>query len=229
MVLAAGLGLRMRPVTLETPKPLVAVAGRTMLDRALDHLAAAGVAEAVVNVHWLAAKIEAHLAARARPRIVISREDTLLETGGGIARALPLLGPAPFYSANADIVWTDGAAPALDRLAASWDARRMDALLLLNPVDRAYGYDGDGDFHAAPDGRLRRRGDGPAPLVFTGVQILTPALFDGAPPGAFSLNRLYDRAAEAGRLHGLVHDGDWFHVGTVDGLATAEAVLGRAR
>jgi len=228
MVLAAGLGLRMRPITETRPKPLVELAGRTLLDRALDALAAAGVEHAVVNTHYLGAMIEAHLARRTRPRIALSPEDELLETGGGVARALDRLGDAPFYVVNADIAWTDGAVPALDRLAAAWRDAAMDALLLLHPTEAATGYDGSGDFFLAEDGTLTRRGAAArAPFVFTGVQILHPRLFAGAPAGRFSLTVLYDRARAAGRLAGIVHDGGWHHIGTPAGLAEAEARLAR--
>lgn len=226
MILAAGLGLRLRPLTETRPKPLISVAGRTMLDRALDHLVTAGIGSAVVNSHYLAEQIEAHVGRRDRPGIRLSYEEVLLETGGGIARALPHLGERPFFAANADIIWSDGATPALDRLADRWDDATMDALLLVHPADRASGYDGAGDFHCDNDGRLRRRGADPsAPYVFTGVQLLHPRLFDGAPSGPFSMNVLYDRALDQGRLHGLVHDGEWYHVGTPDALADAEALL----
>ncbi len=221
MVLAAGLGLRMRPVTLTRPKPLVAVAGRTMLDRALDHLDAAGVGQVVVNCHWLGGQISTHLAGRAGIRVLY--EEEVLETGGGVANALPLLGGAPFYVVNSDIVWTDGPVPALARLAAAWESGRMDALLLLQPTATAFGYDGDGDFFLDP---IRRRGPGEvAPLLFAGVQILHPRLFAAAPAGKFSLNLVYDRALAAGRLAGLVHDGSWYHVGTPEALPAAEARL----
>ena len=226
MILAAGLGLRLRPLTETRPKPLIEVAGRTMLDRALDHLVAAGIGSAVVNCHYLAEQIEAHLAGRDRPAIRLSREEVLLETGGGIAKALPNLGPDPFYAANADIIWSDGATPALLRLADHWDASTMDALLLVHPTERAFGYDGAGDFARDKDGRLSRRGNAAsAPYVFTGVQLLHPGLFDGAPAGAFSMNVLYDKALAAGRLHGVVHDGEWYHVGTPEALSEADALL----
>jgi len=225
MVLAAGLGLRMRPITAALPKPLVAVGGRTMLDRALDHLVRAGVGDAVVNVHYLPGMIVDHLQGRRAPRIAVSREDALLETGGGVAKALPLLGDAPFYVVNADIVWLDGARPALLRLADSWDAGRMDALLLLHPREAAVGYDGAGDFSLAPGGGVRRRDGAAAPYVFTGVQILHPRRLEGAPADAFSLNLLYDAAIARGRLFGLAHDGAWLHIGTPAGLARAEAAL----
>lgn len=225
MVLAAGLGLRMRPITETMPKPLVPLAGRTLLDRALDALADVGVTDAVVNTHYLPQMIEAHLAGRAAPRIVISREDDLLETGGGVARALPALGGEAFFVVNADIAWEDGPTPALSRLAASWDDGAMDALLLLQPVDAAPGYDGAGDFARDGDGRLRRRDGAAAPYVFTGVQILHPRLFAGAPAGAFSLNLLFDAALAAGRLFGLAHDAAWYHVGTPVALAEAERLI----
>lgn len=226
MVLAAGLGLRMRPLTETVPKPLIEVAGETMLDRALDRLAEIGVERAVVNTHWLPDRIEAHLAGRTRPAIELSREDELLDTGGGIARALPRLGAEPFYAVNADIVWRDGSIPALERLARGWDGAEMDALLLLNPTVRSSGYAGSGDFTMDPLGRISRRPERlVAPFVYTGVQIVSPALFAGAPDGAFSINPLWDRAMEAGRLFGIAHDGEWYHVGTPDALAAAEAEI----
>lgn len=226
MVLAAGLGLRLRPITLTTPKPLVRVGGVTMLDRVLDRLAEHGVELAVVNTHHLGDQIARHVAARRTPRIEISHEDVLLDTGGGVAKALPLLGGTPFFVANSDLLWTDGTEPALKRLAASWDDARMDALLLLHPTARAYGYDGRGDFVADGDGRLARPARGAsAPYLFAGVQLLHPRLFAGAPEGRFSLNLLFDRAAAAGRLFGIVHTGGWYHVGTPDSLAGVEAAL----
>ncbi|MFT5485521.1 MAG: MurNAc alpha-1-phosphate uridylyltransferase [Paracoccaceae bacterium] len=226
MVLAAGLGLRMRPLTQNVPKPLLEVGGATMLDHALDRLEDAGVSDVVVNTHWLPEKIEAHLERRATPSIVISREDELLETGGGIAKALPHLGDAPFYAANADIVWRDGPTQALHRLAAAWNDGEMDALLLLASTVRSTGYDGHGDFLMDPVGLLERRPERViAPYVFTGVQILHPRLFADAPEGAFSMNVLYDRALEAGRLFGIVHDGDWYHVGTPPAIEEADAEI----
>ena len=230
MVLAAGLGLRMRPLTQTLPKPLLDVGGETMLDHALNRLADAGVTEAVVNTHWLPEKIETHLErralAKAPPRTVISREDDLLETGGGIAKALPHFGGEAFYVVNADIVWRDGTIPALHRLARAWDGERMDALLLLTATVRATGYDGSGDFLMDSVGLLTRRPERTvAPFVFTGVQIVHPRLFDGGPGGAFSMNVLYDRALEAGRLSGIAHDGDWYHVGTPAAIAEAEAEI----
>ena len=227
MVLAAGLGLRMRPLTEMRPKPLIAVAGRTMLDRALDRLAEVGVTDAVVNTHYLGAMIHDHLAARASPRIEFSDEDTLLDTGGGVARALPRLGTAPFYVVNADVVWLDGRRPALARLAQAWDDARMDACLMVHSTVRTIGYEGRGDFLVDPLGRVTRRPETQvSPFVFTGVQILHPRLFSGAPVGAFSLNRLYDKAAEAERLYAMVNDGEFFHIGTPDALVEAETAMG---
>jgi MurNAc alpha-1-phosphate uridylyltransferase len=226
MVLAAGLGLRMRPLTETKPKPLIEVAGATMLDRALDRLVAAGVETAVVNTHWLPEQVEAAAARRKAPAIEISREDVLLETGGGIAKALPKLGAEAFYAINADIVWRDGAIPALDRLAAAWRDGDMDGLLLLQSTVRATGYSGDGDFLMDSMGRIARRPERViAPFVFTGIQILHPRLFEGATVEPFSLNRLYDAAIERERLFGVAHDGDWFHVGTPHAIAEAEAEI----
>jgi MurNAc alpha-1-phosphate uridylyltransferase len=226
MVLAAGLGLRLRPITASIPKPLVEVGGRTLLDRALDHLEAAGVARAVVNAHYLAEKIEAHLKPRSRPAVTVSREDELLETGGGVLKALALLGDGPFYVVNSDIAWTDGKQPALKRLAEGWDDQRMDALLLVVAKENAGDYEGGGDYFMAGDGALKRRKPGePAPYVFTGVQLLHPRLFAGAKPGRFSLNLLYDRAEAAGRLYALRHDGAWYHIGTPAGLEQARRDL----
>jgi MurNAc alpha-1-phosphate uridylyltransferase len=228
MVLAAGRGVRMRPLTDTQPKPLISVGGRTMLDRVLDALARTTVDVAVVNLHHLGEMIAAHLAGRTSPRIVLSRESTLLETGGGIVAALPHLGASPFYVINGDVVWTEGPVPALARLAQAFDPARMDGLLLLAQRETAVGFDGAGDFFIESDGRIVRRGArATAPYVFAGLQILTPSLFEGAPSGAFSLNRLYDRAAADGRLFGLVHDGAWLHAGTPEGLIEAEAALAR--
>lgn len=238
MVLAAGLGLRMRPLTENRPKPLIELAGRTLLDRALDHLVIAGVGRAVINLHYLGHMIETHVSERPAPAIEFSREDDLLlETGGGVAQALGLLGPAPFFVVNADITWTDGATPALQRLGSAWREKDMDALLLLHPVGKATGYDGVGDYQCGmspndtvndQSGFLVHRRDNPsAPYVFTGVQLLHPRLFADAPSGPFSLTRLYHAAEEAGRLHGIVHDGDWHHIGTPAGLAEAEDILSK--
>lgn len=228
MVLAAGLGTRMRPLTDARPKPLIEVAGRTLLDRALDNFEAAGVSRIVVNVHYLADQIEAHLRARAasggKAQYLVSDErDELLETGGGVAKALPLLeGDDPLLVANADNLWLDGSENTISRLAAEWDPERMDALLLVIDRAEAAGYDGAGDFHREPSGRLHRRGhDLSAHYVFSGVQLLSRRLFEGAPEGPFSLNLLYNRALAAGRLYGLVHDGLWHHVGTPEAVGEA--------
>ncbi len=226
MVLAAGRGERMRPLTDQRPKPLIEVCGEAMLDRVLDRLAAAGVGEAVVNSHHLGEMIETHLASRRKPKILLSPEADLLETGGGVTKALPRLGKKPFFVVNGDVVWLDGARPALERLAEAWVDGAMDVLLLLHPTAYAIGYHGRGDFFMAPGGALRRRGEREvAPFLFTGLQILHPRIFKGAPAGAFSLNLLYDRAADTGRLWGLRHDGEWFHVGTPDSLDDVEDAL----
>lgn len=226
MVLAAGLGLRMRPITLRLPKPLITIAGQTLLDRILDRLVEAGVSDAVVNTHHLGPMIAAHLAGRRSPHIHISPEATLLETGGGITRALPLLGTEPFYAINGDVLWREGAPPALHALAQAWDEETMDGLLLLQPIETALGYQGAGDFFRRPDGRLVRRDERPrAPFIFAGLQILHPRLFAAAPDDAFSTNVLFDAAIAAGRLHGVIHGGGWCHVGTPDDIAPAEAFL----
>jgi MurNAc alpha-1-phosphate uridylyltransferase len=226
MVLAAGLGTRMRPLTLTTPKPLVAVAGKTLLDWALDNLGHAGVGQVVVNVHHLAGLIEAHVQDRVLPLVTCVTEDPVLETGGGIQNALKFLGEDPFYVLNSDGLWIDDDVhnPVLKHMAALWDDRTMDALLLLHDPQAAFGYSGPGDFGIEPDGRLKRRVDSDAPAqVFTGVQILHPRLFEGAPGGAYSLNVLYDKALGAGRLFGLTHKGEWHHVGTEGALAISDA------
>ncbi len=234
MVLAAWKGLRLRPLTDRIPKPMVEVGGMTMIDRQLDLLVAAGIEEAVVNTSYLSDILEAHLSQRRLPRLHISREEELLETGGGIVKALPLLGDDPFYSANSDVILVNGPGkPALSRLTEHWDSARMDALLLLIPTGQATGYTGEGDFSLEPDGSLCRRQEGEhAPYVFTGVQIMHPRLFENSPEGAFSLNVLYNRKIElSGRLpniHGLVHDGQWLHVGDSEGLRRAEAALAAA-
>ncbi len=228
MVLAAGLGKRMRPLTATRPKPLVEVAGRTMLDRALDRIRAAGIARAVVNVHYLADRVEAHLAARPQGiEVRLSDERAkLLETGGGVAKALPLIESDPFYVVNSDNLWIDGPVDTLKLLAQRWDAGAMDALLLLVPLARAEGYDGGGDFHMDAAGKLKRRkGARIAPFVFSGLQILSKRLLDGVPEGAFSLNWAYDKALAEGRLYGLVHQGLWFHVGTPQAVTATEARL----
>ncbi len=226
MVLAAGRGRRLRPLTDALPKPLIEVAGRPLIDHVLDRLVAAGVERAVVNTHHLAEQVEAHLATRERPQIRISREAELLGTGRGVAQVLPWLGPGPFYIADADVFWLDGPVPALDRLAGFWDAERMDALLLLMSTPKAFGVDGTGDFYLDPHGRILRNGPSRvAPFYYAGAEIVHPRLYDGMPAGAFNAAAVWDRALEAGRLWGLVHDGGWFHVGTPEGLEEVTAQL----
>ncbi len=205
MVLAAGRGTRMQPLTDKIPKPMVAVAGKPLIDHVLDRLAQTGVERAVVNVHYLADQLIRHLASRTRPKVVISDErGLLLGTGGGVKKALPELGDAPFFHINSDTIWIDGVKPNLARLADVFDPSTMDGLLLLAPTAGSVGYAGRGDFAMAPDGRLRQRAEQEiAPFVYAGAAILSPALFAGTPSGEFSLTTLFDRAAGAGRLHGL--------------------------
>lgn len=226
MVLAAGLGTRMRPLTHTTPKPLVPVAGKPLIDWALDALARAGVTDAVVNLHHLGEQIETHVASCTAPNVTFVREDPVLETGGGVENALAHLGDGPFFVANSDGLWLDapGDEAALARLAGAWDDATMDGLLLLHDPQTAFGYDGPGDFVIGNGGRLARRQDGDTDAkVFTGVQLLHPRLFEDAPGGAYSLNVLYDRALAAGRLYGLVHSGEWHHVGTIAALEESDA------
>jgi N-acetyl-alpha-D-muramate 1-phosphate uridylyltransferase len=227
IVLAAGLGTRMRPYNGHVPKPLVEIGGKSLIDYSLDRLADAGVERAVVNVHHLADALERHLAMRQRPQIVISDErGALLGTGGGIAKALPQLGEAPFFLVNSDTVWLDGVKPNFKRLAEAFDPDTMDALLLLAPTTDSIGYAGRGDFAMLPDGRLRRRRENEVvPFVYAGAAILSPALFAAAPAGAFPLTSLFDRANESGRLFGLRLEGVWMHVGTPEAVAAAEAAL----
>jgi N-acetyl-alpha-D-muramate 1-phosphate uridylyltransferase len=227
MVLAAGLGTRLRPVTDHLPKPLVEIAGQTLLDHAIDRLAAAGVERVVVNLHYKGEMIAAQLARRSRPRIELSREETLLESG--VKHALPLLGDS-FFVVNGDILWLDGVTTALSRLAGAFKAKKMDAVLLLQRTVTAIGYDGRGDYFLDPAGTPRRRGEREiAPYIFAGIQVLHRRLFDGVDDAAFSLKRLYDRAEDAGRLAAIVHDGEWFHVGTPDGLDRTRARLAELR
>lgn len=231
MVLAAGLGERMRPITLTTPKPLIPIAGRTMLDRAIDALQTHGIEHVIVNAHYLANAIEHHIAARRlaaapSPPMTVVIEVERLETGGGVVNALSLLGQEPFFVINGDILWCDGQRPTLGELTRAWDAERMDALLLLHPLATAIGYDGPGDFSLADDGRLvRRPPEGSAPFLFAGLQILHPRLFEDAPTSAFSLNVLYNKAIACGRAFGIVHRGGWCHVGTPADIPSAEAFV----
>ena len=224
MVLAAGLGLRMRPLTDRMPKPLVPVAGRALLDHVLDKLADAGVREAIVNVHYLPDQIIDHVAARAQPHVTISDErDAVLGTGGGVVKALPLLGDAPFFHVNSDTMWMDGVRPNLARLAEAFDPARMDILLLMAPTTSSIGYQGRGDYAMAADGTLRKRKElQVVPFVYAGVAIMSPAIFADAPKGEFSLTKMFDRAGEQERLYGLRLDGVWMHVGTPDAIQAAE-------
>jgi N-acetyl-alpha-D-muramate 1-phosphate uridylyltransferase len=227
MVLAAGLGTRMRPFNGKIPKPLVRVAGKALLDYALDRLPEQSVERAVVNVHHMADQIERHLAGRTRPPIVISDErQELLGTAGGVIKALPELGEGPFFHVNSDTIWIDGVKPNLTRLSEGFDAACMDALLLVAPTTSSIGYAGKGDFSMAPDGRLARRGEREiVPFVYAGAAILTPAFVSGIAPGPASMSPLFDRAAAAGRLFGLRLEGVWMHVGTPDAVKAAEAAI----
>jgi MurNAc alpha-1-phosphate uridylyltransferase len=228
MVLAAGLGRRMRPITRRIPKPLVLVHGRPVIDWTLDRLGAVGVETCVVNVHHLADQVRAHLQGRTAPEVVFSDETgELLDTGGGVRKALPLLGPDPVYVINGDVLWLDGVRPALTRLAEAWDPARMDALLLVLRLAGANGYDGPGDFFLDPWGRPRRRRQHEiAPFVYAGVLMIAPGLFEDTPEGPFSLNRLFNRAMDEDRLYAVPHDGEWYHVGTPAALALADRKLG---
>ncbi|MDI4234258.1 nucleotidyltransferase family protein [Bradyrhizobium sp. Arg237L] len=224
MVLAAGLGLRMRPLTDHMPKPLVSVAGQPLLDHVLDKLAAAGVSEAVVNVHYLPDQIIEHVKTRKQPRVIISDErDKVLGTGGAVVKALPLLGPEPFFHVNADTMWIDGVRPNLARLAETFDPAKMDILLLMAPTANSIGYGGRGDYSMLPDGALRKRREQQVvPFVYAGAAIMSPSIFAEAPAGEFSLTKLFDRANEQERLFGLRLDGVWMHVGTPDAVQAAE-------
>jgi MurNAc alpha-1-phosphate uridylyltransferase len=229
MIMAAGLGKRMRPLTATRPKPLVEVGGKALLDHVLDRLRTAGVQNVVVNVHYLADALEAHLATRADGlNVSISDErDLLLETGGGLIKAEPLIDGDPFLALNSDNLWIDGPADTLKLLASQWDGDKMDALLLLVPQARAIGHKGQGDFHMDRVGRIRRRERSHvAPFVFTGIQIASKRLLRDAPSGPFSTNILWDRAMEEGRAYGAVHQGLWFDVGTPQSIPVTEAVLG---
>jgi MurNAc alpha-1-phosphate uridylyltransferase len=226
MVLAAGLGKRMRPLTASQPKPLVRVAGKPLIDHALDRLAEAGVAKAVVNVHYLADALEAHVIARSAPVVTVSDErDLLLETGGGMVKALPLL-PDPFFSINSDNIWLDGPKDVFHDLSDAWDPKRMDALLALVPHLGAHNFRGKGDFSMDTIGRIARRRSGRiAPFIFTGIELVRHRLMRDAPEGPFSTNVLWDRAIEEGRLYGVVFTGQWFEVGTPQAIAPTEAAL----
>ena len=230
MVFAAGLGTRMRPISDHTPKPLVEVGGKTLIDHALDRLARGGVATAIVNVHHLAGRIENHLAARQHPNIVISDERALLlDQGGGIKKALPLLGSDPFFLCNTDAFWIEGPRSNLQRLAAAWDPERMDVLLLVASVATSVGVDGPGDFTMDAAGRLRKRDErGVAPFVYSGVGIVKPQLFMHETRDVFRLAPFFFAAGEAGRLYGVRLDGIWLHVGTPEAIAEANRVMARS-
>jgi N-acetyl-alpha-D-muramate 1-phosphate uridylyltransferase len=228
MVMAAGLGKRMRPLTATKPKPLIEVAGKALLDHALDRLRAAGVEKVVVNVHYLGDAVEAHLASREHGLdVAISNERSeLLETGGGLVKAAPLIDADPFLALNSDNLWVDGPADTLKLLASHWDDKKMDALLLLVPLARAQNHKGMGDFHMDRLGRLKRRERSRvAPFVFTGIQMLSKRLLRDAPDGPFSTNLLWNRAIAEGRCFGAVHQGLWFDVGTPKSIKMTEAAL----
>lgn len=230
MILAAGLGKRMRPLTASQPKPLVRVAGKSMIDHVLDKLESAGVARAVVNVHYLADALEGHLQVRRRaPRVEISDErERLLETGGGMVKAAAML-PDPFFCLNSDNIWLDGPTDVFCELSRAWDPARMDALLLLVPHPRALNYRGEGDFHLDPEGRITRRKPGyVAPFIFTGIQLVSHRLLRDAPEGPFSTNLLWSRAIEEGRLYGISHMGLWFEVGEPAAIKPTEEWMARA-
>lgn len=229
MVLAGGRGVRMRPITNTIPKPLVKIAGRTLLDRGLDTLAAAGVEKAVVNVHHFPEQIVAHVASRSRPKVAISDESAgLLDSAGGIVKALPKLGREPFYILNADTFWIDSGEQNLIRLALAWDIARMDILLMLADLDSATGHTGGTDFLVGAAGTLRRAHNDPAGLIYAGAAIVNPAIFEGAPEGPLSLNRYFDEAIAKGRLFGMPMRGSWITVGTPDAIPLAEAAVERA-
>jgi len=228
MVLAAGLGKRMRPVTDTMPKPLVRIAGQTLLDRGLDSLAEAAVTRAVVNVHYLGDQIARHVEGRKSPAMTISDESDLLrDSAGGIVKALPLLGAAPFYILNADTFWLDAGEPNLRRLALAWDDAAMDILLMLAETKAATGHTGGTDFIRAEDGRLARSAGDPSGLIYAGAGIIHPRIFAGASAEPHSLNRYFDRAIAEGRLFGMVMDGHWITVGTPDAIPAAELAVAR--
>ncbi len=236
MVFAAGFGTRMRPITNNIPKSLVKVAGKTLLDYSLDALVEAGIKKAVVNTHYLADLISQHLAGRKDIEIKISHESPIiLETGGGIVQALPLLGQKPFYVTNTDTFWIDKDKPALLRLAENWNPEKMDALLLLADIKGAIGYDGKGDFDLMPDGRLKRNKDGGAcKFIYSGLMIIKPKIFHGCEPEPFSIFRDFlfkeekynNEDGSMPRIYGVVHNGTWLHVGTPDVIKLAEDVIG---
>lgn len=228
MLLAAGLGTRMRPITDHTPKPLVKVGGKSLIDYTLDHLAAAKVPRAVVNVHHLAPLLVNHLKQRAAPVVTISDETAaLLDTGGGVVKALPMLGNAPFFVFNCDAIITDGKTPMIDQLNSAWDDKTLDVLMLVHPRATAHGFDGAGDFFVE-NGLMRRRSTAAeAPYVYAGAYILHPRALAGETPTPFSMNRIWDRAIAAGRMRAVIHDGVWYHVGTPEAVTDTDALLAR--
>ena len=230
MIMAAGLGQRMRPLTENRPKPLVEVAGKVMIDHCFDKLAEAGIGKAVVNVHYLADMMEAHLAASSYPiQVKVSDErKELLETGGGLVQAERLIEEENFFCINSDNLWTDGSTNSLHRLAQAWDEERMDALLLLVPREVAHNYKGSGDFHLDDERRISRKLPGQqAPLIFSGIQLISKRLLRDPPEGPFSTNIFWERAIGEGRLFGLIHEGQWFEVGSPEAIAPTEAALAR--
>ena len=228
MILAAGFGARMRPITDSVPKPLVRVLGRSLIDRTIDRLQEGGVEKFVVNTHHLSEQIHTHLQKRDDVDIIFSFENEILETGGGITNAIENFYNEPFFTCNGDTLWLNGSQNAATRMVKHWDSNKMDALLMLHSTVNAYGYGGLGDFNIDPLGVLSRRPESEvSPYLFTGVQILHPKLFRRVPKGSFSLNLLYDRAIETGRLYGIVHDGEWFHIGTPEALDEAEDYLSK--
>ncbi|EFO32852.1 nucleotidyl transferase [Roseibium sp. TrichSKD4] len=225
MILAAGLGKRMRPLTATTPKPLIEVNGKALIDHGMDRLAEIGVKVCAVNVHYLADLVEVHVKRRKDMEIRISDErDGLLDTGGGIKKALPDLGDQPFFQLNSDTAyWIEGVKPNLQHMIEAWDDDRMDALLLLAETVNAVGFSGRGDFDMARNGQLiRRKERSITPFAYAGAAILHPRLFEGSPDGAFSMNLLFDKAIEAGRLYGVQMEGIWLHVGTPEAIVEAE-------
>jgi MurNAc alpha-1-phosphate uridylyltransferase len=225
MVLAAGLGTRLRPLTETIPKPLVELNGRTLLDHAIDRLELAAVERVVVNAHYKAEMVAAHLARRSHPKIEISHEAELLDTGGGVAHALPMLDDA-FFVLNSDVFWRDGKESTLMRLSHAFDPERMDAVLLLQETATAVGYEGPGDYSLDISGQPHRRGERKtAPYLFAGLQVLHRRLFEGVSDRVFSLVRLFDQAERSGRLRAIVHTGAWYHVGTLEALAMTRVSL----
>jgi MurNAc alpha-1-phosphate uridylyltransferase len=227
MIMGAGLGLRMRPLTADRPKPLVMVGGKTLIDHSIDRLVAAGVTRIVVNLHYRAEMLRAHLARRKDAEIIFSDEtEKLLDTGGGVVKALPLLGSSPFFVLNSDSIWVESKA-ALPAMIAQWNDARMDGLLLLADMHTAMGYEGAGDFVLMDGGKIGRARDhaGVRSFAYPGVQIIHPRMFEDAPEGAFSTNLMWDRAIANGRLFGVPLDGVWIHVGTPEARDEAEAYL----